>query len=156
MKVGLGCGIAVLVLLCTCVGGAFYLQYKIKQDPQAFKRQIKSIVRKKIQDDWTFLRRAIEQLRTDEGAQAFYAANPKLIAQYPSEAQFLEAVKGWRPDLPRVPDEIPDLDSSDLQYAQGIWLSYRFDNGKHVRLAWDGPKSTSNPNAHQLIEFTVR
>jgi hypothetical protein len=159
LKVGLGCGIAALIALCTCVGGSFYLQHKIKQDPQAFKQQIKGFVQKKIQDDWNFLGRAVEQVRTDEGAKAFYAANPKLVEQYPSEARFLEAVKGWRSELQPVPEAVPDLDSHDLQYTQGLrggWLSYRFPNGKHVRLAWDGPKSTSNPNGHQLVEFTVR
>jgi len=159
LKVSLGCGIAMLVVLCTCVGGSIYLQQRIKQDPKGFERQIKGMVQAKIKDDWSFLRRAVEQIRTDEGAKAFYAANPKLIQQYPSEAEFLEAVKGWRPELQPIPETIPDLDSHDLQYTQGFgggWLSYRFPNGKRVRLAWDGKKSTSNPDSHQLIEFTVR
>ncbi|MBL0209468.1 MAG: hypothetical protein IPQ13_00915 [Holophagaceae bacterium] len=159
LKISLGCGIAVLVLLCTCVGGSLYLQHRIKQDPEGFKRQIKGMVQKKIQDEWIFLRRAVEQIRTDEGAKAFYAANPKLAEQYPSEAKFLEAVRGWRPELEPVPEAMPDLDSHDLQYTQrvgGGWLSYRFPSGRHVRIAWDGPKSTGDPNSHQLIEFTVR
>ncbi len=159
MKVSLGCGIAALILLCTCVGGSFYLQHKIKQDPKGFENRIKGMVQKKIEGDWNFLRRAIEQINTDEGAKALYAANPKLSQQYPSEAQFLEAVKGWRPELQPVPEAMPDLDSHDLQYTQGLgggWLSYRFPNGKHVRLAWDSKKSTGDPNSHQLIEFTVR
>jgi len=159
LKVSLGCGIAALILLCTCVGGSIYLQQKIKKDPKGFERQIKGMVQQKIQGDWTFLRRAVEQIGTDEGAKAFYAANPKLIQQYPSEAEFLKAVQGWRPELQPVPEAMPDLDSHDLQYTQGFrggWLSYRFPNGKHVRLAWDGKKSTSDPNSHQLVEFTVR
>jgi hypothetical protein len=159
LKVSLGCGIAALIVLCTCVGGSIYLQQKIKRDPQAFKQQIKGFVQAKIKDDWTFLRRAVEQIRTDDVAKAFYAANPKLIEQYPSEALFLEVVKGWRPDLQPIPEAMPDLDSHDLQYTQRIgggWLSYRFPNGKHVRLAWDSNKSTGDPNAHQLVEFTVR
>ena len=159
LKIGLGCGIAALIVLCTCAGATIYLRQRIKRDPQAFKQQIKGFVRAKIQDDWTFLRRAIEQIRTDEGAKAFYAANPKLSEQYPSEAQFLEAAKGWRPEIQSVPEAMPDLNSDDLQYTQnnrGGWLSYRFPNGKHVRLAWDSPKSTGNPNSHLLIEFTVR
>jgi len=159
LKVSLGCGIAALILLCTCVGGTVYLQQKIKRDPQAFKQQIKGFVQAKIQDDWTFLRRSVEQIRTDEGAKAFYAANPKLIGQYPSESLFLEAVRSWRPDLQAVPEAIPDLESHDLQHAQGIrggWLSYRFPNGKHVRIAWDGEKSAGDPKSRQLTEFTVR
>ena len=159
LKVSLGCGIVLLLLLCTCVGGSLYLRHKIKQDPQGFKRQIKGFVQKKIQDDWTYLGSAVEQIRTDEGAKAFYAANPKLVGQYPSEAQFLEAVKAWRPELQAIPEAMPDLDRHDLQYSQrfsGGSLSYRFPNGKHVRIAWDGPRSTSNPSSHQLTEFTVR
>ncbi len=159
LKVSLGCGVALLIVLCTCVGGSIYLQQRIKKDPEGFKRQIKGFVQAKIQDDWTFLRRAVEQIRTDEGAKAFYAANPKLIQQYPSEAEFLEAVKGWRSELQPIPEAMPDFDSRDLQYTQGIrggWVSYRFPNGKHVRLAWDGPKSKSDPSSHQLTEFTVR
>ncbi len=159
LKVGLGCGITLLLLLFTCVGGSFYLQHRIKQDPKGFERQIKGFVQAKIQDDWAFLRRAVQQIGTDEGAKAFYAANPKLNEQYPSEARFLEAVKSWRPELQPIPEAMPDLDSHDLQFTQGLgggWLSYRFPNGKHVRIAWDSKKTTGNPNSHQLIEFTVR
>lgn len=159
LKVSLGCGIAALVLLCTCVGGTLYLQRRIRQDPQGFKRQIKGMVQQKIQPDWAFLRRAVDQLQTDEGAKAFYAANPKLIGQYPSEGQFLEAARSWRPELQPIPEAMPDLESHDLQYHQGIGggrLSYRLPNGKQVRLAWDGPRSNSNPDSHQLTEFTVR
>ncbi|MBL0313749.1 MAG: hypothetical protein IPP78_13795 [Holophagaceae bacterium] len=159
LKVGLGCGIVALLLLATCIGGSFYLQHKIKQDPKGFERQIKGMVQAKIQDDWNFLRKAVEQISTEEGAKAFYAANPKLVGQYPSESTFLEAAKSWRPELEPIPEAMPDLDSHDLQYTQNIrggWLSYRFPSGKHVRLAWDSQRSDSNPNSHQLVEFTVR
>ncbi len=159
MKIGLGCGVAALILLCTCVGGTLYLQHRIRQDPQGFKRQIKGMVQAKIQNDWTFLRRAVEQIRTDDGAKAFYAANPKLAGQYASEADFLKAAHSWRQELEPVPEAMPDLESHDLQYTQsfgGGWLSYRFPSGKHVRLAWDGPRSKIDPNSHQLTEFTVR
>ncbi len=154
-KIGLGCGVATLLLFGTCVGGSLYISHKIKQDPEGFKHKIQDVVRKAVKDDWAFLRRTVDQLGTDEGSKTFYAAQPKLHDQYPTEAQFQEAVKIWRPKLEPIPEEIPDLDSHDFTYQKGMtgkWLSYRCANGTKIRIEW----ASSNSGGPLLTEITVR
>ncbi len=153
-----------LLGLGTCVGGSLYLRRKIRQDPKGFERQVKGMARgmveKLIKDDWAFLRISIDQLHTDEGAKAFYAANPKLKGQYPSEGEFLAASKGWKARLEPIPEAIPDLDSHDLDYQKQfggeVVLGYRCTNGTRIRMVWDSPKIAGSASSHQLTEFTVR
>ncbi len=154
-KIGLGCGVAILLLLATCVGGSLYIRHKIKQDPEGFKHKIKDMVRDAVKADWAFLRRTVDQLGTDEGAKSFYRTQPKLHEQYPTETQFLETVKAWRPKLEPIPEEVPDLDSHDLTYQKGMtgkWLSYRCSNGTKIRIEWN----STNSDGPLLNEFTVR
>ena len=39
-KVMLGCGVAAVLAMGTCVGGGMYIAHRIKKDPQGFERRI--------------------------------------------------------------------------------------------------------------------
>lgn len=107
-KVVLGCGITVLVLMGTCVGGGLFLGRMIKKDPKGFEARMEAFGKGLMQKDWDRFRGTVDQLQTDEGAQALYRANPGLQQEHPTEAQFMETVRGWRPKLKPLPPEVPE------------------------------------------------
>ncbi|MBK7294391.1 MAG: hypothetical protein IPI84_11600 [Holophagaceae bacterium] len=100
-KIALGCGIAFLVVVVTCVGGVAYLGNRYKKDPKGFERGAMAFALDKmnIRPDWEDFRAVVEQLRTPEGCQALYAANPALAKSWPSEAAFLEASSRWHKEV---------------------------------------------------------
>jgi hypothetical protein len=107
MKVLLGCGIALLLILVTCGVGGAILGNMIKKDPKAFEARVEGFAKGLVQKDWTRMRALVDQLQTDEGAKALYQANPGLRQAHPSEDQFLQAVRAWRPRLAPLPEEAP-------------------------------------------------
>ena len=132
-KVALGCGIAFLVALVTCVGGIAYVANKAKKDPQGFKNQVMGFALDKVRPDWDDFRAVVDQLRTPEGSQALYAANPALAKTWPTESDFLQAAAKWRKDLAPAPDLTPDL-----MEHQGLRINHDF--GGKVEVGWS-PKS---------------
>lgn len=108
MKWLLGCGIAFLVVTGTCVGGGLILGRMIKKDPKGFEARMEAFGKGLVQKDWDRFRGLVDQLQTDEGAQALYRANPDLQQEHPTEAIFVEAVRGWRPKLRPLPPEVPE------------------------------------------------
>jgi hypothetical protein len=107
MRVLLGCGIALLLLLVTCAIGAAVLGNYIKKDPKAFETRVEGFANSLIQKDWERFRTLVDQLQTDEGARALYRANPGLGQAQASEELFLQAVRAWRPRLGPLPAEMP-------------------------------------------------
>jgi hypothetical protein len=90
---------------------------------------------------WEALHQALDQLKTDEGARAFYAANPGLAGRYATEAAFLEAVRGWRPKLEKVPRALPDLQANAMNFHRGFdgsTLAFRAPDGPRVEITWEG------------------
>ena len=90
-KVAMGCGIAFLVALVTCVGGVAYVANKAKKDPEGFKNKVMGFALDKIRPDWEDFRAVVDQLRTPEGCRALYAANPGLAKTRPTESDFLQS-----------------------------------------------------------------
>jgi hypothetical protein len=107
MKVLMGCGIAVLVALVTCGVGGAILGNMIRKDPKAFEARMEGFAKGMIQKDWQRMRALVDQLQTDEGAKAVYRAHAGLRQAHPSEDQFLQAVRAWRPRLTPLPEEAP-------------------------------------------------
>jgi hypothetical protein len=107
MKVLMGCGIAALVALVTCIAGGAILGNMIKKDPKAFEKRVEGFAKGLVQVDWERFRTLVDQLRTDEGARALYRANPGLHQAHPTEDQFLQAAHAWRPRLGPLPAEAP-------------------------------------------------
>lgn len=107
MKVLLGCGIAALLAFITCAVGGAVLGNMIKKDPKAFEARMEGFAKGLVQKDWKRMRTLVDQLQTDEGAKVVYQANPGLRQAHPSEEQFLQAVRAWRPRLAPLPEEVP-------------------------------------------------
>jgi hypothetical protein len=107
MKVLMGCGIALLVVLATCAVGGVVLGSYIRKDPRAFETRVEGFANSLIQKDWERLRALVDQLQTDDGARTVYRANPSLGQAQASEELFLQAVRAWRPRLGALPAEMP-------------------------------------------------
>lgn len=128
-KIALGCGIAFLVVLVTCVGGIAYVANRFKKDPEGAKHWAMGFAADKMRPDWEDFSRVVNQLRTPEGALALYGENPDLAKTWPRESDFLQAAATWRKTLPEVPPLGPTLLDGN-----GIGISHEF-NGK-VRVTW--------------------
>jgi hypothetical protein len=139
-KLLLGCGIVVLIGLVTCVGGVAFLANRVKKDPEGFKQKAMSLVVDRVRPDWEDFRIVVEQLRTPEGCQALYAANPGLATTWPTEAAFLEVSSRWHKDVVSAPDLTPDL----MEHG-GLRVNH--DLGGHVSVGW-------SPSAGRAIYVT--
>jgi len=128
-KILLGCGIAVLVALVTCVGGLAFLSHKFKQDPEGAKRWALGFATDKIRPDWEDFSRVVDQLRTPAGCRALYAESPALAQTWPQESEFLAAAEAWRPRLAVVPPLGPELLGQG-----GVGISREFHG--QVRVDW--------------------
>lgn len=137
LKVAIGCGVALLVAIGGCVAlvgtGAAVIGKTLRAE------------------EWPALRAAVAQLDTDDGARALYDANPRLAADHPDQARFLQAVQRWRPRLEPLPEEPPSVFTgrismnvsvsggyrrTELGYrnGKGAMVSSRWENGRLVAL----------------------
>jgi len=135
-KVTMGCGIALLVVLVTCVSGLAWVANKAKRDPEGLKHWVMDRATEKVRPDWDDFTGVVEQLRTAEGSHALYTGNPDLAQSWPKEADFLKEAESWRKSLPAVPPLGPEL-----MEQHGISISYQL--GGPVRMDWH-PKDGSH------------
>lgn len=129
-KIALGCGIAFLVVLVTCVGAGAFFVNKIKKDPEGFKQRAMSAVADRLRPDWEDFRFVIEQLRTPEGCQALYRANPELAKTWPTEPAFLDASSRWHKEILPAPAEL----TFDVMEHGGLQINHTF--GSQVTVGW--------------------
>jgi hypothetical protein len=132
-KITLGCGIAFLIVLVTCVGGVAYVANRFKKDPDGLAKKVMGLGMEKLRPDWEDFRTVVEQLRSPEGCQTLYAANPDLAKTWPTQEAFLEASSRWHKEVVSAPELSPDLATQ-----QGLHVNYEF--GKQVNIGWS-PKS---------------
>ncbi len=133
-----GCGLLLLISLGTCAGGYLFLGSLLKgiesqapkRDSGNLRRNVLGFAIDRIRPEWEDFRAVVEQLRTEQGCKALYAANPDLAATWPREADFLAAAKAWQPGLPPAPELTPEL----LQGHEGIQIKSQF--GGKVRVDW--------------------
>ena len=112
-KVLLGCGVAAVLALATCVGGVALVATRLSH---ALKGQ-----------EWSQFRTVVDELQTDAGAKAVYAGNPGLAKDFPTESAFLKAVTDWRPRLEPLPTAMPSVFTGRISYQ------VRIQNGPHAR-----------------------
>jgi hypothetical protein len=132
-KIALGCGIAFLVAIVTCAGVSAFVINKYKKDPEGFKQRAMSVLADKVRPDWEDFRLVVEQLRSPEGCQALYAANPGLAKTWPTEVAFLEAASRWHKEVVSAPDL-----TLDVMEHGGLQINHVF--GGQVRVGWS-PRS---------------
>jgi len=158
-RVGLGCGIALILVTATCVGGCLYLGKQVKKDPKKFEQSVLGFVKQFIQEDWEDLRRIIDQLGTDEGCKELYRSAPGLLGDFPTEQEFLDTARKWRPALEPLPKDLPDMDSHDFTYSSNfggkVVIGMKLKNGTRVRLTWDGKRRKGVARVSQLVGIEV-
>ena len=149
----LGCGVLMVLMLTTCIGGAAWLGHKIKKDPEGFKKRVEEsamgFAKDLLKAPWDSLRQVVDQLQTDEGAKGFYLANPGLKDRYPTEGEFQEAAKAWRPKLKPLPPEIPNLMEGHLNFHKSFGstqrMDYRTPEGAKISIEWQLNGSNLGP-----------
>ena len=124
-KLLMGCGIVVALCVTACLGGIATCANALNQTASA---------------EWTALRAIVQQLETDDGARAVYAANPDLAGRFPDAEAFLQKVRAWRPRLEPLPLEKPGITSGKLDMNVSINNGHRtasliYKNGKGAHLA---------------------
>ncbi|HNX31578.1 MAG TPA: hypothetical protein PKM35_08235 [Holophaga sp.] len=133
--------------LCAAVGAMLALSLGFflsrdrfgKEDPEQFKRRVHAMAWRLIKDHWAGMRQAVAQIATDEGAKAFFAANPGLAPRIRSEAAFVKLARSWRPLVQPLPESPPALESRDLSYAKAVdhvELRYQVPNGTCIFMKW--------------------
>ena len=160
-KVLLGCGIAFLIALVTCVGGIAYMANRVKKDPEGFKKQVMGFAIDKLRPDWDDFCAVLEQLRTPEGSRALYAANPGLAKTWPTEKAFLVVAADWRKDLAPTPDLTPDmLEKEGLQinhqFAGQVRVGWRPKAGRSVFVTFEGSRKQGDKGPRHVLELDVR
>ncbi len=93
-KVITGCAVAMLLLLATCVGAAWWGMGKLSE---------------KADQAWAQMDQTVRSLKTEQGTKALYLANPGLADSYPNEEDFLKAAESWRGRLGDFPAHRPNL-----------------------------------------------
>ncbi len=160
-KIALGCGIAFLVVIVTCVGASAFFISKYKKDPQGFKQKAMDLVADKVRPDWEDFRIVVEQLRTPEGCQAMYAANPGLAKTWPTEAAFLEAASRWHKEVVSAPDLTLDLlEHGGLQINRDLSGQVRVGwsprSGRAVYVTFESVRKPGDNGPRRIAELDVR
>ncbi|MCE1203423.1 MAG: hypothetical protein LWW79_02290 [Holophagaceae bacterium] len=160
-KIALGCGIAFLAVVVTCVGAGAFFVNKIKKDPEGFKNKVMGFALEKVRPDWEDFRAVVEQLRSREGSQALYAANPGLAKTWPTEAAFLEAASRWHKEVVSVPDLSPDLmEQQGLQinhdFGGKVTVGWSPKSGRAVYVTFEKARKPGDPGPRRVVELDVR
>lgn len=160
-KIALGCGVAFLVVLVTCVGTGAYFINKFKKDPEGFKHQAMNLVVDQVRPDWEDFRAVVEQLRSPEGCRALYAAHPDLAKTWPTEGTFLEAASQWHKDVLPAPDLTPDLlDRGGLKinrdFGGQVQVGWSPKEGRAIYVTFEGARKTGDKGPRRILELDVR
>jgi hypothetical protein len=160
-KIALGCGIAFLVVLVTCVSaGAFFIN-KFKKDPEGFKQKAMTLVVDQVRPEWEDFRTVVEQLRTPEGCQALYAANPDLAKTWPTEAAFLEASSRWHKEVVSAPELTPEIMERhglrlNKTYKGRVEVGWSPKDGRAVYVTFDRARLPGETGPRRIVELDVR
>lgn len=157
-KISLGCGVAFLLVLGTCVAGGMYIAHRAKQDPEGLKKQMVGFALDRMRPEWEEFRTVVNQLRTEEGCKTLYVLNPELSRTWSTEAAFLESAKAWRKDLEPAPELTMELlEKGNLNISKDIRgqmrTSWRPVHGPEVTVVFNRPHlGASHPRKVMAIE----
>jgi len=159
-KITLGCGVAFLVVLVTCVSGVAIFANRFKKDPQGFERAALGMVVDKVRPDWEDLRAVVEALRTPEGCRRLYAANPSLTKRWPNESAFMEAASQWQKDLAPAPELTPELIEKggvqiDRHFGGSVGVHWTPKSGRSIFLAFGKPHKPGGKDPRPILELEV-
>jgi hypothetical protein len=113
-KIALGCGVAMLLFLGSCV---VLIGYGVHRGSEAMDQA------------WVRMRKEVAELSSEDGARKMYQQNPGLADRYPTEEDFVKASAIWRPKLTQLPEQPPTI--RDLMEGKGnVQLMTHFENGR--------------------------
>ncbi len=160
-KILIGCGVALLLALGSCVAGFAYLGHKAKQDPEGMKKWAMGFAMDFIRPEWDDFRGTVDQLRTDEGCAALYKAHPALAKQWSTPEEFMKEAKEWRDQLPELPPEPPTdlLEKNELslnnQFGGETRLVFHRKGGIRIELIWDRARRKGDSKPRRLLHLEV-
>lgn len=160
-KIALGCGIVFLVGLVTCFGAGAFLVNKFNKDPDGFAKKVVGMGMEKFRPDWEEFRTVVEQLRSPEGCQALYAANPALAKTWPTQAAFLEASSRWHKEVTSAPELTPDLMTKhglriSYEGSRRVSIGWSPQSGRAVYVTFEGVRKPGDGAPRQVVELGVR
>lgn len=160
-KITMGCGVAFLLAVVTCVGAGAFFVNKVKKDPEGFKKQVLGFAIDKMKPEWDDFRAVMDQLRTPEGCKALYAANPALAKTWPTEGAFLEAAATWRKDLAPTPELTPELMEQhglrmNKSYGGRVEVGWSPKEGRAVYVTFDRARLPGETGPRHVLELDVR
>ncbi len=129
-KVALGCGVVFLLGMggCVVLGATCTRAIGKAMDGR----------------EWGQLQAAVQQLQTEEGCKALYQSNPDLKQAYPTEENFLQQAKIWRPKLEPLPPQMPSVFTGKISYNvqvnggfRKVELGYTNGIGGKVTSRWE-------------------
>ncbi len=136
-----GCLLVAVILVVSCVG----IFRQVSKDPEGFEKRVEGWVKSYASEHWKRFRDAAEALRSPEAARDLYGRSPDLKDTYPTEADFLKAVEGWRPLLEPVPADMP-MKHGDVQFSQqgrgSYVIGYRNSKGTRIRMTFEKEQLT--------------
>jgi hypothetical protein len=160
-KIALGCGIAFMVVLVTCVSGVAFVANRFRKNPDGFAKKFMGLGLEKLRPDWEDFRAVVEQLRTPEGCQALYAANPELAKTWPTEAAFLEASSRWHMEVGSAPELSPELLTNqglriDYELGKRVSIGWSPQSGRAVHVTFEGVRKPGDHGRRRVLELEVR
>jgi len=138
-RLWLGAGVALGAVILALLATLLFRSGSEEAQAERMKQKVSGLAQDLIRDHWAAMRKAVEQVGTDEGALAFYAANPGLAVRVPTAAAFLEKARTWRPLLRPLPEALPGLETHDLSYVrkqEQEEMSYRTAHGTFIFMRW--------------------
>jgi hypothetical protein len=160
-KILIGCGVALMLVLGSCVAGAVWIGHKAKEDPEGVKRWAMGFAMDFIRPEWDDFRSTLEQLRSEEGCKGLYQAHPALSKQWASLDDFLKEVKEWREQIPELPAEPPAdlLERHELsinsQFGGETRIIYRKKSGIRIEMVWDRARKKGDSKPRRLLRLEV-
>jgi hypothetical protein len=162
-KIGIGCGVASLLALVTCVGGVVYLRNWVEKDPKGFEKKAMSIAMDtmNLRPDWEDFRQVVDQLKTLEGTRTLYATNPGLHQTWATEAEFLAAAEGWRPGIVSAPELSPDLARQhglhiNKQLGGRVEVGWSPKEGRAVYVTFEAARKPGDTGPRRVTGLEVR
>lgn len=116
IKVAGGCGLALVLLIGSCVGLGIWGFRKAARGGQS---------------RWPAYVEVVKQLQDPSGTRALYEASPRLRKHEPDAAAFERKIAGWRPALQTPPDQMPSFLSRRAMAFRGHQNRYDTGEGFH-------------------------
>ena len=143
-KVFVGCGIAGLILLISCIGLVYWAMHSGKDAIRGF---VSTKVVGLVEAPWSKMVAFGQAIKTDEGALKLYEENHRLAEPYSSKEAFLKQAKVWRSALSELPADPPSIDllsSGKFEIRQWqknknkfLSISYKMTDETWITLNWE-------------------